>query len=201
MCRTRPRSACSPSVLGARTCTMLPTAARCWWKAARIPACSRASRPQANLPKAYTIPRPEGTYSIRIETGEGWVLADTLDGVYAFDYSGGGLVEGPFFDIGGAPGYELLSRPAGEYRYTLEDIYEYDGERLALFLDFAPSDEDEPPQDYIRWQVQTATPSSSARTRWAMSACSSCRAASRPSPRSKYRTRWKCAEPRSPAPA
>ena len=84
------------------------------------------------------------------------MLADTLDGVYAFDYSGGALVEGPFFDIGGAPGYELLSRPAGEYRYTLEDIYEYDGERLALFLDFAPADEDEPPQDYIRWQVQNS---------------------------------------------
>lgn len=112
--------------------------------------------PAGELAEAYAIPRPEGTYSIHIETGEGWVLADTLDGVYAFDYSGGGLVEGPFFDIGGAPGYELLSRPAGEYRYTLEDIYEYDGERLALFLDFAPADEDEPPQDYIRWQVQNS---------------------------------------------
>ena len=112
--------------------------------------------PAGELAEAYTIPRPEGTYSIHIETGEDWVLADTLDGVYAFDYSGGALVEGPFFDIGGAPGYELLSRPAGEYRYTLEDIYEYDGERRALFLDFAPSDEDEPAQDYYRWQVQNS---------------------------------------------
>lgn len=158
--------------------------------------------PAGELAEAYTIPRPEGTYSIHIETGEGWVLADTLDGVYAFDYSGGGPRRRPLLRHRRAR--RAMSCSAARRANTATRWRTYTNMTASAWPCFwtsPPPMRMSPRRTITAGRSKTATPSSSARTRWAMSACSSCRAASRPSPRSKYRTRWKCAEPRSPAPA